>query len=464
MTDRTNLLLQDVAFLPALWEDYGYYLIKKNLTGLVYEGGHRISFRDRFPLQQSIRDIVVADKKLGVVSAVDFLHWEHDKYRIYLDTLRLSQLCGSSDDLFRFLGRMALATFHKCGYADWVHCDYAIVGTERVYQATSKQRRRDVQMIHRVQAIVGGRSYLDAQSSRGSLFPNLKAVYEGVFQLDPEEKKTYQEICDAVCDVSVIWQCGIKRRQWLRENRIYRWDDPRFEDPFYKMVASPLRVGILQKMRSLALQEETDLCFPPKEELLQKFPILQTHLSSWVFVDFETDYQKCIYLMGCYTAQDGYQCIWSDHLDPVSEKQLMHKTYSHLSSYKQQGSVLCYFVAERNFWKERCRFHHLDQYMDLFDTMLDLSHVFLYGTLIIRHVFNFKLKNIASKLYEMGHIPICQPKGCLDGAESVSLAKKYFRTRSEDLSDVLERYNQFDCQVLYELIIFLQKYYHLSQE
>ena len=103
----------------------------------------------------------------------------------------------------------------------------------------------------------------------------------------------------------------------------------------------------------------------------------------------------------------------------------------------------------------------MDEYMDLFDGMLDLSHVFIYGPLIIRDVFNFKLKNIASKLYKMGYIGVKQPEGCMDGAESVDLAKQYFRTRSEDLSQILERYNKFDCQVLYELIVFVQKYYYL---
>lgn len=455
--------VKDIAFLPALWEDYGYYLIKKDTAALVYEG-ECPSLRDRLPLQQSLQDIVVADKRLGVVSTVDFLHWEHDKYRVYLDTVRLGRVCGSLDnldELFGFLGRMALATLRKCGYGEWVHCDYAIVGTDRVWQATEKERKRDVQMAHRVQAVLKGREFLDATAS--SLFPNLKAVYGGIFALEPVEKKRYQQICDAVCDVSVVWQCGTKRRRRLREQRIYRWDDPLFEDFFYGMVASPHWVAIIRKMRSLSLQKDgPDLLFPPREEVLEKFPVLGKDISSWVFVDFETDYQKCIYLLGYYTAQDGYQCQWADHLDPVSEKPLMHKTYSILSSYKERGFVLCYFVAEKNFWKERCAFHRLDQYMNLFDGMLDLSHVFLYAPLIIRGVFNFKLKTIASKLYEKGYIAVRQPEGCMDGAESVALAKHYFQTRSVDLSEILERYNQFDCQVLSEMVVFLQKYYYLS--
>lgn len=465
MTSEKNKLLYDTAFLPALLDDYGFYLIKKNIDGYIYKS--KLFFTNhQFDGKKSIQNVFLPDKKLGIVSTIDFLHWDHDKFRIYIDTFRLYVLCGNllSDEMLdllgNFMGRTALANVSKLGYSKYIHCDYVIMGTDRVYRANEKERKQDVQMIHKVNALFSGREYIDVLSS-GKLFPNLKANYGGIFQLNEEEKKKYQEICNDVCDVSVVWQCGIKRRKLLREKHIYRWDDPAFGDHFYEMVSSPMRIDIIRKMISLSLEGEDDLLFPPKQEVLEKFPILEKNISSWVFVDFETDYQKCIYLLGYYTAENGYQCEWADHLDPGSEKPLMRKIYSILSSYKERGFILCYYVAEMNFWKERCRFHRMDEYMDLFDGMLDLSHVFMYSPLIIRGVFNFKLKNIASRMYEMGHIRVKQPEGCMDGAQSVDLAKEYFKTRSNDLSEILERYNQFDCQVLYELVVFLQKYYYL---
>lgn len=471
MTEENgNKLLKDFAFLPALLDDYGYYLIKKNVDPFIHQtddvdcGGciHTHS-------KKSIKNFVLMDKKLKVVSIIDFLHWERDKYRIYIDTLRLSQLCGPTSDpygwLGLFIGKMALATATKCGYTDLIHSDYAIVGTDRVPRATEKERRQDIQMIHKVHAILSGRTFLDATSSY-TLFPNLKANYSGVFQLDEEEKKLYQKICHEVCDVSVVWQCGVKRRVLLRKNGVYRWDDPAFQDHFYGMVSGPLRIDVVRKMISLSLSSGGEnFLFPPKQKVLDIFPILEKKINQWVFVDFETDYQKCIYMLGHYTKECGYQCEWADHLDPGSEKPLMHKIYNVLSSYKKNNIVICYFVAEMNFWKERCQFHRLEQYMDLFDDgAFDLSHLFIYSPLIIRDVFNFKLKNIASKLYELGCIRITQPEGCMDGAQSVDLAKEYYRTRSPDIAGVLERYNQFDCQVLYEMVVFLQKYYYLYKD
>lgn len=460
-----NKMLYDFGFLPALLEDYGYYLIKKNVAGCVVHVGEEdaLCIYSGGCDRKSRKDLVVMDKKLCFLSTIDFLHWENEKYRIYIDTNRLSTLCPiTSGEILEMLGsfmaRIALGAITKYGHHKWVHSDYAIVGTFRVYRASEKQRRQDVRIVQRVRAIIDGKDHLDICSSSGSLYPNLKASYQGVFLLDTDEKKKYQQICEKVCDVSVVWQCGIKRRQLLREKKIYSWKDPAFTDYFYDMVSSPKRIQIIDRMLQLASCPDQDFLFPD-EGLLETFPELRRDLSDWVFVDFETDFSKCIYLLGYYTQEDGYRCEWADHLDPGSEKPLMHKIYSVLSSFKQNGRLLCYYVAEKNFWKERCGFHRLDVYADLFDGMLDLSHVFLDGPLVIQGVFNFKLKNIASKLYEKGHIGICQPEGCLDGAQSVDLARHYFKTRSDDIGGILENYNQFDCQVLYEMVGFLQKYY-----
>lgn len=459
MTEDKNIFLYDYSFLPAIMEDYGYYLIKKDITpfyqldeqcgdGLEYSSG-------------KISNVQLMDKKLKFISTIDDLVWERGKYRVYLHSLRLLTFSCSEESirlLASFMGRMVLGTITKYGH-DNIHSDYVISGTDRVYRADEKQRRLDVQMIHKVYAIFSGKDYLDVFSS--SFLPNLKADYKGIFQLEEDEKKQHQSVGEKMCDVSMIWQCGVKRRQFLRKNKIYSWKDPNFPEYFYQLLSNPNRIHIIENMLSLATcPEQKDLLFPSKETVLQKFPILQTDLSSWVFVDFETDFQKCIYLFGYYTQQDGYQCHWSDHLDPCSEKPLMDKIFSILNSLKQQGKILCYYVAENNFWKERCRFHHLQKYIDLFADMLDLNTIFVRGPFLIRNVFNFKLKTIASQLFKLGYIPIQQPEGCQDGAQSVDIARQYFHTRDRKLGLVLEKYNQFDCQVLYEIVNFLQQYYH----
>lgn len=461
--DHSFQQLYDFAFFPALMDDFGYYVIKKDLTRLLQHEpiSNQVStFSDREKFSR--KNVLLIDKKLGVVSTIDFLHWEKDKFRVYIDTLRISSLLSCRDDMMvqmlgSFMARMALATLSKYGHDRSVHIDYAIVGAGRVYRANDEQRRQDIKMTRRVGAVVEGRLYLDIESSRGSLYPNLKVDYAGIFQLEETEKKQYHVLGEKVCDVSVVWQCGVKRRRILRQQKIYRWDDPLFYDHFRPLVASPYRSEIIERMLTLSLEGTTDFWSPCMNELLNKFPWIRTDKQDWVFVDFETDFQKCIYLMGYYTEESGYCCEWSGSLDPISEKPLLFQIYNTLSQLQEKGKQLCYYVAERNFWKERCRHHDLYELMDLFDNAFDLSHIFQYGPVIVRGAFNFKLKTLASRLYELGYIGLKQPTGCADGAESVRIAKEYFRTGTDQLSKILEAYNQFDCQVLYEMVGFLQE-------
>lgn len=464
MNQKQEKLIHDFAFFPALLDDFGYYLIKKDLCVLFLDDNipPSLPFLSLSDKKQTWKDVLLTDKKLGLVSTIDFLHWENNKYRVYIDTLRISSLLKARDEtwvqmLGCFMSRMALATFSKYGYDRCVHTDYAIVGAGRVYRASEEERRQDIKIVRRVCAVIEGKSFLDIESSNGSLYPNLKVDYSGIFQLDDAEKKQYHIVCEKVCDVSIVWQCGVKRRRLLREQKIYRWDDPLFSNHFCQLVASPYRSEIIEKMLMLSTDPTRDFISSRANELLEKFPWLKKQVENWVFVDFETDFQKCIYMMGYYSKDEKYKCEWSDHLDMISEKPLMIRIHEILSQLQQQGKMICYYVAERNFWKERCRRHNLQELMDLFDNAVDLSHVFQYGYVIVRDAFNFKLKTLASRLYKMGYIRLRQPQGCADGAESVEIAKEYFRTRSNELSSILESYNQFDCQVLYEMVCFLQE-------
>lgn len=451
MDDEEKYLL-DFRFLPALLEDYAYYIIKKDVAMFYQETivctGHYF-----------------IDKKLRFVSTVDNLVVEGGKYRAYIHAPRLIDNGCFTDDMIMtvgsFMARMLLATLRKYSHHDYHH-DFVVVGTERVYMASRDERARDLKMVSRVRSILHGKAFLDITASLGHLYPNVKADYHGMLQLDEEEKSMHRRLGEDVKDVSVVWQCGVKRRRALRERRVYSWADPSFLQTFYEMVKCPQQREVVRRMIGLSMDERGgDLLFPPKEHVLTMFPQLRTDVSSWVFVDLETDFEKCIYLVGTYQEAQGYSCLWADGLAPCYERPLIIRTYEMLQQRKSSGAILCYYVAERNFWRERCRFHHLERCMDLFDGMLDLSHIFVQAPLIIRGVFNFKLKNIASKLYDLGYIGTRQPAGCHDGAESVEIARQYFHTRSVDLCRVLEKYNEFDCEVLHSIVCFLQRHYSI---
>lgn len=470
-------LLHDFGVVPALYDDYGHYLFSPQSLEeqIVGDGGWNVgryenlslttnpivdadkNWKTQLATRTDLRNVVLVDKKLCFASFIDFLVWEGEKYRIYISEERLRAYCPISVLVHykKTLGRMALASVRKTRLSNLVHDDYAVVGKNIVFRATPMERRKDVRMIHRIHAILEGKSFLSASQS-SSLYPNQKADYSStLFQLPDSLQKHKMEISSQVRDVSVVWQFGHFRRERIRALNIYRWDDPFFLNVLEKIVP-PVYAGTIRQMVELAMDTSGKRCIVPERNVLPE-ELFVRDMRDWVFVDFETDFQKCIYMVGYSTIDDGYQSEWASAIHPVSEKPLIHRVYSTLQNLKQQGKRLCYFYAEDLFWKERCFFHQLPEYRDLFQDGLDLHKVMTH--FLFRNVFTFKLKHIAKALHEMGEVQSTLPEGCDNGADSVHLATEYFKTGSETLRDVLTRYNAFDCQILMEILAWVRSIY-----
>jgi len=464
------MYIRDIAMGPMAAQDGAHYLFHPDLVSCVVAGaapneGWRKRMRHR--LESSRRnhsELEVVDVRMNMVLTLDLLVWNEDenKYRIHLDTNRLCQYCpkGIEDRWEDMMGRLVLAAVRRCRLSEWIDDDWLWMGNRRIEAGGEKERRMDVRQIHQLHAILNGLSYLNSYDSNGGLFPNQKADYSTTRLAIPDEaRKKKEETAQCVRDLSVMWQCGLARRNRLRASGIYQWDDPRFLSYFQSMIHK--RVHIVQKMISLYHDPDTTrfMDAPPRLQVQQRFPsLLDSDLSKWQFVDFETDYQKCIYLVG-RTSMEGWQCDWGTSITPASERLLMDRVYQTLSKHKADGGYIAYYFAEDRFWRERCEFHGLSDYADLFRDALDLHCVMEQSPIVIRGVFNFKLKSIAEALYNYGLVNIQQPKGCVDGAESVQLAQQYFRSgQPPELCKILEAYNRFDCDILLEIVNFLRQY------
>lgn len=470
-------ILYDYGLMPTIFDDYGHYLINRSLSKQIRKtniewihsnySNQQIGVRPcifiggelKRNVLSSTHDkdysgVIIIDRRLRLASMIDFLIWEKTKYRAYIIPDTKMTPTVYKEEYYDLLGRLTISSLSKNGYSSYIHTDYVIVRNEKIYPASDKQRKDDIITIKRVHAILDGIDFLLIHDSNGSLFPNQKADYPSFFT-NMELQKEKEIICNNVCDLSVVWQCGHARRNILRKNGIYRWDHNRFLSVLDSLNISPTFTKIISKMVSLSTSSTKDIDVP--SDLYEKFPMLcNTELSSWIFVDFETDFQKCIYLCGYSSINSDHECLWADNISPTSEISLIHRIYERLYEHKINGGNICYYYAENRFWRERCNFHKLHKYMDLFSGCLDLYEVFVNAPIIIKGVFNFKLKTLASKLYELGQVPIQQPKGCSNGAESVQIASQYFRTHDYNLYLVLKRYNEFDCDILLHFLVFLR--------
>ena len=452
---RSMRILLDYGLAPALYRDFGHYLYRPEVREEVTMEWEDRRWRKRLLERRGsdMFDVVLVDARLRVASVIDFMKWEDGRYRMYLSGERIGRICpkitGCLEDMS---GRLAIATARKTRLSGYIHTDFVYVGGRRVGPDRAS-RRADVRYIHITNAILDGIDFLRKED----YYPNIKAEYGGALNLGKTGEKEKTLTAAAVRDISVMWQCGNTRRARCHSLGIYNWSDDRFlpeirdliPDSYYRVVSRMIRLW----------RSDRELDFPA--DTPQRFPevFVSTDPSRWMFIDFETDLSHCIYMFG--RRCDGrYDCEWGASIDDRSERALMDVIYRVVSEHRGNGGVVVYYFAEDRFWRERCRHHGLPaHYHDLFAGTLDLQRVFQHAPLLIRGVFNFKLKHIAHALYEGGRIPVRQPEGCADGAESILLARKYFDNGSDEIRRVLEDYNRFDCDVLLELVLFLRNYF-----
>jgi len=459
-------MLFDHAMVPTLYHDWSHYLWTPRLREKVLLPAEEETTRknrdwiDRLGKKDVIPNILMMDRRLGICFPVDFLIREKDgKYRIHLSGYRLSQY-ADDPDWGCMLARMMLATVKKIRMASWIHTDAIRIDGRSFYGSEDRRNRReDIKNIHRTRAILNGLGFLRVEESNGRLHPNLKAKYTPFFALEPEAEYRKQTTAQSVHDPSMIWQCGNKRRNRLRCADIYRWDDPRFLPALSGMMPSKYQ-QIIEKMIHLNERDDDTIIDVPSS-LTERFHFLcENETRPWCFVDFETDYDKCIYLCGYFSEEGGYRMEWGDDISLPSERALMQRIDDRLRKFQEDGGRVAYFYAEKSFWKERCRVQGLTHLDNLFDDAIDLHTIFVEGPVLIRGLFDFKLKHIAAALYRHGLITIRQPSGCADGEESIRLAQQYFRTHDPVIRSVLEQYNRFDCEILHALLHVLRRHVH----
>jgi len=424
---------------------------------------------------------LVTDHRLGFTSTVDWFLWNQTigKYQAFLCYDRLEKFCGmrNLDEYMEVCGRSLLMTFRSSRLSRWIHDECLFIyssshGPEcrMVVRPSRSTRRQDVRRLHRIRALLNGVEFLQVDKHRTNLYPNLKAEYtphlEKQMGLTSEIQKEKEELSFHLKEVSVLWQCGAVRRCRFRQEKVASWDDPRFL-PLLASLLPTSYTTLIHRMLECSRGDQPVL-FPPRSVLDEHFPeILKDQGRPWVFVDFETDFQKCIYLCGftVFDPQTGhrdYSALWGDAIHKDSERRLMIQIQDRLQQHKEAGGRIVYFYAEDRFWRERCQvqtfppsFHSLFQHQSI-----DLHRVFQTCGLVVRNVFNFKLKAIAAGLYREGLVPITQPLGCADGAESVKMALDYFQTGDPQLRTILQNYNQFDCDILLEILLCIRQHYH----
>jgi hypothetical protein len=321
-----------------------------------------------------------------------------------------------------------------------------------------------------------------------------------VHELRPNMKNTSdapwhtakKRIADEHRELTQMWQIGVDRRDALVSgdsggDPVSRWDDPTLT-PELAGVKGPKTAPMLEAILEVNLDGNG---LPVRPE---RVTIAETE---WrppdpleFFVDFETvsdlddDFsrlparggQPLIFMIGCGHLEEGrfiFRCFTADALTPAAEESILDGWFAHMAEVQGRlGStepprVFHWSPAEvsslETAYNSAIRRHPERTWPEprWFDF---LNRVVKAEPVVVRGALGFGLKAIGKALHKHGLIKTHWEDGPTDGLGAMvgawSAAAEAHRSgvslREVELMREIERYNEVDCRVMYEVISWLR--------
>ena len=317
-----------------------------------------------------------------------------------------------------------------------------------------------------------GHSWSTNPPSKPELYPNMcKDSYEW------NKEKT--NIATDINEITCVWNCGVKQRNHAFEHGVTNWTDNRLNSSLMGMSKDSNKGKIIDAILSIN-QQQTDLIRPNKIQS-NMFDWKNTHTNE-LFVDFETIsdiFNNCdkitdtksvntIFMIGVGFIDINNKWQYKQFLcnKPSMEEEfkIMNDFQNFIKSFND--TKIFFWSAEKNFWNQSVKKQLSAENQNIIsswkiDNWYDLSYLFKQEPIVVKNCLNFKLKSIAKSMKNNKLINTELKSECTNGLQAQTFAWKYYNLIQNDdvrttIINDISVYNEFDCKILYDLIIYLR--------
>lgn len=329
------------------------------------------------------------------------------------------------------------------------------------------------------------------------LYPNMSSITESHWD------KLKIHYAKKIGEITVLWNCGPKNRKIAHQNGVYSyWDDNCTAETVG--VLGPKKGPTLDQIISINKKRKFE---DPLDRLVVNInkDVDNRWMDSYklrITVDFETinclfgDFKELpicqdtnyLYMIGVayqvYGQKPRYQMFLASELTKDAEFQMIHQFYQFLRKLTDKHIGTDYSIPslyhwghiERTFFSGLCdRLHNNigDDITNDIETMktelewYDMCECFKNNPIVINGCFSFGLKEIASRLADLGLIQTVwsQDSACSNGNTAMIMAYKSYETcKQKDISinqcpimKEIRNYNKIDCVVIHEIVDLLRK-------
>lgn len=282
------------------------------------------------------------------------------------------------------------------------------------------------------------------------LYPNMKYMEEmGDKGIEWKTKWAYK-----INEITLLPSIKPSHRNICNDFELI-WKDPSLLD---KMQLYPKGINeTIKPMLKLHFDSSPSDVFVGNPELFKQQCLDWHRRKCCLFIDFETIGNQ-IYMIGIgrYDISNGfqYECLISKSLSSIDLQELMDRFVAYLDAMILSIDKIFYWYAEITFLRNADL--NIGDVLEKYN-WVDICSIFRKTPVLVRHCFNFKLKNIWKCMKEKNLIQTEQPPDdCCNGQQSIEIAKQFYSSHSDKLLQTLKSYNQFDCQVMYDILYYFK--------
>ena len=442
---------------PLLDGNYHYRVIDIKWTTLyLCADGNLVRNNYRFPSYKS--QLAIYNAAVGVLQG-------YTSSKAYLLTKSYKYKCKGIDyegyNCFERLGEVDFDGFDK---------DYL----DRTYKGISWIRN----------VRYNGKKWKCLPPSIPELYPNMSNQYDSPYH---EVKK---DLANKIDELTQIWMVGPKNRFLAHSKNIFKWSDKNCNSNVLGLngkrgliVDKILEINNNSTNKLLPLkiknndfnwQEKDKLDFYVDFEVLNKcFLNKKNNLSNskeisglifMIGIGYEEN-SKWIYknfLINNTSLEEETKCVdlFILYIEEIVK--------NHMIKYKIKDRNLCYpklyhwSHAEKSFLRgaNKRNYNKWNNWINNRVQWIDYCKIFQNEPITIKGVKNFKLKDIAHKMYEYKMINSCwdDNSDINSGLSAMMSAIEYYKNNSTDKETINQiiKYNEIDCKTVYEIVNYIR--------
>jgi hypothetical protein len=304
--------------------------------------------------------------------------------------------------------------------------------------------------------------------SVNELYPNMKNYKDDNF------RKIKLEISDKIGEITNIWWCGFKKRQYAHLQNIYSWRDKKFSSKILNINNNKIAKTIdyiinINRNRNELIRTDDLISDDWREnnklELYIDFEVLNSNIGP-LSEDLENIDYSMIFMIGIgYYKNNKFNFksfILEENTDE-KELEMIQNMWSFINSININNldiQFIHWSNAEINFYN-RFLNKHPNKNIPLFNNSFDLYKLFVSNNIVVKGALNFSLKSIANSMYKHKMIStIWNTKECNNGLQAMMMAYNIYNTETNIINNKkmkeIAKYNMIDCKVMWEILSYLR--------